>query len=111
MRIAAGAVAKAGQNRRFAGEDLKRGQVVFEAGQFVRPVELGMLASLGIGEVTVYRKLRVAYFSTGDELKSIGTPLAAGEIYDSNRYTLHGMLARLHCDAIDMGVVPDVPEA
>ena len=111
VRVASGAVTKAGQNRRFAGEDLKRGQVVFEAGQFVRPVELGMLASLGIGEVSVFRKLRVAYFSTGDELKSIGTPLAAGEIYDSNRYTLYGMLARLNCDAIDMGVVPDVPDA
>jgi molybdopterin molybdotransferase len=111
VRVAAGAVTKAGQNRRFAGEDLKRGQVVFEAGQYVRPAELGMLASLGIGEVTVFRKLRVAYFSTGDELKSIGTPLAAGEIYDSNRYTLHGMLSRLNCDAIDMGVVPDVPDA
>ena len=111
VRIAQGAVAKAGQNRRFAGEDVKRGQVVFESGQFVRPAELGMLASLGIGEVTVFRKLRVAYFSTGDELKSIGTPLAAGEIYDSNRYTLNGMLARLHCDALDMGVVPDVPDA
>jgi molybdopterin molybdotransferase len=111
VRIAAGAVGKAGQNRRFAGEDLKRGQVVFRAGQLVHPAELGMLASLGIGEVTVYRKLRVAYFSTGDELKSIGTPLAAGEIYDSNRYTLHGMLARLDCDTLDMGVVPDIPEA
>ena len=70
-----------------------------------------MLASLGIGEVTVFRKLRVAFFSTGDELKSIGTPLAAGEIYDSNRYTLYGMLARLNCEAIDMGVIPDAPEA
>jgi molybdopterin molybdotransferase len=111
VRVAHGAVTKKGQNRRFAGEDLKRGEVVFESGQFVRAAELGMLASLGIGEVTVFRKLRVAYFSTGDELKSIGTPLAAGEIYDSNRYTLHGMLARLNCDAIDMGVVPDVPDA
>jgi molybdopterin molybdotransferase len=111
VRIAAGAAGKAGQNRRFAGEDLKRGQIVFGAGQLVHPAELGMLASLGIGEVTVYRKLRVAFFSTGDELKSIGTPLAAGEIYDSNRYTLYGMLSALHCDMIDMGVVPDVPEA
>ena len=111
VRVAAGALAKAGQNRRFAGEDLKSGQVVFEAGQFVRPAELGMLASLGIGEVTVFRKLRVAYFSTGDELKSVGTPLSAGEIYDSNRYTLYGMLSRLHCDAIDMGVIPDAPDA
>ena len=111
VRVAAGAVSKEGQNRRFAGEDLKQGQVVFEAGQPVHPAELGMLASLGINEVTVYRKLRVAFFSTGDELKSIGTALAEGEIYDSNRYTLYGMLVRLNCEILDMGVVPDVPEA
>ncbi len=86
---------KAGQNRRFAGEDLKRGAIVFRAGQPVRPAELGMLASLGIDEVSVYRKLRVAFFSTGDELRSIGQPLGEGEIYDSNRYTLYGMLTRL----------------
>ena len=110
VRIPAGALPKAGQNRRFAGEDLKQGQVVFQVGQPVRPAELGMLASLGIGEVTVYRKLRVAFFSTGDELKSVGTALAEGQIYDSNRYTLHGMLTRLNCDMVDMGVVPDVPE-
>jgi molybdopterin molybdotransferase len=109
VRVPAGALSKAGMNRRFAGEDLKQGQVVFVAGQPLRPAELGMLASLGIGEVTVYRRLRVAFFSTGDELKSIGTPLAAGEIYDSNRYTLYGMLTRLNCDIVDMGVVPDVP--
>lgn len=109
--IAPGALTKAGQNRRFAGEDLKAGQVVFRTGQRVHPAELGMMASLGIGEVTVYRRLRVAFFSTGDELKSIGTPLAAGDIYDSNRYTLHGMLARLDCEMLDMGVVPDIPEA
>jgi molybdopterin molybdotransferase len=108
--IPAGAVIKAGQNRRFAGEDLKRGQRVFHAGQPVRPAELGMIASLGINEVSVYRRLRVAFFSTGDELKSIGTPIRAGELYDSNRYTLHGMLTRLGCETIDMGVVPDVPE-
>jgi len=110
VRIPAGALPKAGQNRRFAGEDLRQGEVVFQVGQPVRPAELGMLASLGIGEVTVYRKLRVAFFSTGDELKSIGTPLAEGDIYDSNRYTLYGMLTRLNCDIVDMGVVPDVPE-
>lgn len=110
VRIAVGAVAKAGQNRRFAGEDLKAGQIVFPLGQRVHPAELGMLASLGIGEVTVYRKLRVAFFSTGDELKSIGMPLGAGEIYDSNRYTLFGMLTRLGCDIVDMGVVRDVPD-
>ncbi|HEV2978889.1 MAG TPA: gephyrin-like molybdotransferase Glp [Casimicrobiaceae bacterium] len=109
--IPAGAVTKAGSNRRFAGEDLKQGQTVFRAGQRLRPPELGMIASLGIGEISVVRKLRVAFFSTGDELKPIGTPLAAGEVYDSNRYTLHGMLTRLHCEVIDMGVVADVPAA
>ena len=100
VHIPPGALAKVGQHRRFAGEDLKPGQRVFSAGQPVRPAELGMLASLGLGEVTVFRKLRVAFFSTGDELKSIGTSLAAGEIYDSNRYTLYGMLMRLHCDVV-----------
>lgn len=111
VAIPAGAVTKAGSNRRFAGEDLKQGQTVFRAGQRLRPAELGMIASLGIGEVGAYRKLRVAFFSTGDELKSIGTPLSPGEVYDSNRYTLHGMLTRLNCEVIDMGVVPDVPAA
>ncbi|HKP65345.1 MAG TPA: gephyrin-like molybdotransferase Glp [Casimicrobiaceae bacterium] len=111
VTIPPGAISRAGQNRRFAGEDMKRGAIVLRAGQPVRPAELGMLASLGIGECTVYRKLRVAFFSTGDELRSLGQPLGAGEIYDSNRYTLYGMLTRLHCDVVDMGVVPDVPEA
>ncbi|MDQ6621565.1 MAG: molybdopterin molybdotransferase MoeA [Pseudomonadota bacterium] len=111
VTITAGAVSKAGQNRRFAGEDLRSGAVVFTAGQRVRPAELGMLASLGIGEVSVFRRLRVAFFSTGDELKSVGSALASGEIYDSNRYTLYGMLIRLDCEVLDLGVVPDVPDA
>ena len=111
VTIAAGAVSRAGENRRFAGEDLKRGATVFRVGQPVRPAELGMLASLGLNEVVVYRKLRVAFFSTGDELRSIGQPLASGEVYDSNRYTLYGMLTRLNCDVVDIGVVPDVPDA
>ena len=110
VRVSAGALSKAGQNRRFAGEDLKLGQVVFQVGQPIRPAELGMLASLGISEVSVFRKLRVAFFSTGDELKSVGTALATGQIYDSNRYTLYGMLTRLNCDMVDMGVIPDIPE-
>src|SRR5215831_6999583 len=110
VHVAAGALSKRGQNRRFAGEDLKRGEIVLRAGDPVHAAELGMIASLGIGEVAVYRRLRVAFFSTGDELKSIGTPLAAGEIYDSNRYTLFGMLARLGCEVVDMGVVKDTPE-
>lgn len=101
---------KRGQNRRFAGEDLKQGQVVFAAGHLVKPADLGLIASLGIGEVKVYRRLRVAFFSTGDELASIGQPLPEGHVYDSNRYTLYGMLARLEVEIIDMGVVRDDPK-
>src|SRR5690606_26759084 len=73
------------------------------------PAELGLIASLGSAEVTVHRRLRVAFFSTGDELASIGHPLAPGQIYDSNRYTLYGALTRLGCELLDMGVIPDEP--
>jgi molybdopterin molybdotransferase len=107
--VAFAAGQRPGQNVRQAGEDLARGSVALSRGRIVRPAELGLLASLGIGEVTVYRPLRVAFFSTGDELKSIGSTLGEGEIYDSNRYTLHGMLTRLGCEVMDMGVVADDP--
>jgi len=100
-----------GQNVRTAGEDVECGQVVLESGRRVDPANLGLLASLGLGEVSVYRKIRVAYFSTGDELRSIGEPLGLGEIYDSNRYTLFGMLTRLGAEIIDMGVVRDTRQA
>jgi len=108
--VRVGTGVRPGQYRRFAGEDLKQGQTVFEKGQLLGPAELGMLASLGINEVSVFRKLRVAFFSTGDELKAIGQPLNYGEIYDSNRYTLYAMLTRLNCEVLDLGVIPDVPE-
>ena len=98
-----------GQNVRYAGEDLKQGAVALAKGRIIRPAELGLLASLGIGEVSVVRPLRVVFFSTGDELVSIGLPLAEGQIYDSNRYTIHGMLTRMGCEVIDMGVVRDDP--
>jgi molybdopterin molybdotransferase len=98
------------QHLRRAGEDLKTGQVALKRGELLRPAEIGLIASLGIGEIAVYRKLRVAFFSTGDELRSIGTPLGVGQIYDSNRYTIHGMLTRLGCEVIDMGVVRDDPK-
>jgi molybdopterin molybdotransferase len=101
---------KAGQNVRAAGEDLKAGVPVLQAGQALRAAEIGLIASLGIGEVEVKRRLRVAFFSTGDELVSIGTPLKQGEVYDSNRYTLHGMLTRLGVEITDMGVVRDDPK-
>ncbi len=100
---------KKSQNVRYAGEDLKAGAVALAKGRIVRPAELGLMASLGIGEVGVVRPLRVVFFSTGDELVSIGNPLAEGQIYDSNRYTLHGMLTRMGCEVIDMGVIPDNP--
>jgi molybdopterin molybdotransferase len=100
---------KTGQSVREAGEDLRAGSVALRRGRIVRPAELGLIASLGIGEVAVYRPLRVAFFSTGDELKGVGTALAEGEIYDSNRYTIHGMLTRLGCEPLDLGVVRDDP--
>jgi molybdopterin molybdotransferase len=100
---------KRGQHVREAGEDLREGATALLAGQQIRPAELGLIASLGIGEVLVYRPLRVAYFSTGDELVQIGMPLDAGQLYDSNRYTLHGMLTRMGMEAIDLGVVADNP--
>jgi molybdopterin molybdotransferase len=101
---------KRGMNMRYAGEDLKQDQVVLAVGHLMRAADLGLIASLGLGEVNVYRKLRVAFFSTGDELVSIGQALGAGQVYDSNRYTLYGMLTRLNVEIIDMGVVRDDPE-
>jgi molybdopterin molybdotransferase len=100
---------KHGQNVRYAGEDLKIGVPVLAPGKSLRPAELGLIASLGIGEVRVKRRLRVAFFATGDELASIGAPLRQGEVYDSNRYTIHGMLARLGVEIADLGVVRDDP--
>jgi molybdopterin molybdotransferase len=109
VRIPAGQ--RSGQNVRLRGADIARGGSVFKRGQPLRPAEIGMLASLGIGEVSVVRRLRVAFFSTGDELVPIGNPLAAGQIYDSNRYTIHGMLHRLGCEVLDLGLVRDDPAA
>jgi molybdopterin molybdotransferase len=98
---------KKAQNVRYAGEDLTKGKIILAPGRLIRPAEIGLIASLGIGEVKVKRRLRVAFFATGDELASIGQALKEGEVYDSNRYTLHGMLARLGVEITDMGVVRD----
>jgi molybdopterin molybdotransferase len=100
---------KRGQNTRAAGEDLKTGVPVLTIGHALGPSELGLIASLGLAEVRVRRRLRVAFFSTGDELASVGAPLAEGQVYDSNRYTLYGMLSRLGVEIRDMGVVRDDP--
>ncbi|MRW92131.1 molybdenum cofactor guanylyltransferase [Duganella sp. FT80W] len=101
----------AGANLRRAGEDLPQGGIAIPAGKLLRPADLGLIASLGIAEVSVRRKLKVAFFSTGDELRSLGEKLDQGCVYDSNRYTLFGMLTRLGCEVIDMGVVRDDPQA
>jgi molybdopterin molybdotransferase len=110
VTLRAGAI-RAGDNRRLAGEDLKAGSPALKAGRVIRPADLGLCASLGFAEIPVQRRLRVAFFSTGDELRSIGETLDEGCVYDSNRYTIYGMLQRLGCEIIDMGVVRDSPEA
>jgi molybdopterin molybdotransferase len=110
IAIPAGAV-RPGDNRRLAGEDLARGEAALAAGRVLKPADIGLLASLGQAEVAVRRRLRVAFFSTGDELRSIGEPLDAGCVYDSNRYTIHAMLTRLGVELLDLGVVRDDPAA
>ena len=101
---------KAGQNVRAAGEDIAAGQAVLAPGKRLTAADIGVLASLGLVEVSVYRRLKVAFFSTGDELRAVGEPLGPGEIHDSNRYTLYGMLKKLAVEIIDMGVVKDQRE-
>ena len=98
-----------GDNRRLCGEDIGAGQIALEAGNRLTPAALGLLASLGVAQVKVWRKLKVAYFSTGNEILSLGEPPREGAVYDSNRYTVFGLLARLGVEMIDLGVVPDEP--
>jgi molybdopterin molybdotransferase len=102
-------VVRPGDNRRHAGEDLMQGQPALTAGTRLGPAACGLVASLGIARVSVRPRLRVAYFSTGDEILSLGEPPREGAVYDSNRYTVHGLLTRLGCEVIDMGVVRDDP--
>ncbi len=96
-----------GENIRRAGEDLQAGATLLPAGRRLTAADLGVVASAGRADVSVMRPLRVAFFSTGDELRSVGEPLGPGEIYDSNRYTLYGMLTLLGVEVLDMGVVSD----
>ncbi len=102
-------VLKTGDNRRFKGEDLMEGSVALAKGTLLAPAALGLVASLGLPTVTVYRRLRVAYFSTGDEILSLGEPPREGAVYDSNRYTVFGLLTRMGVEVIDLGVVRDEP--
>lgn len=110
-RIRFTADVRTGQNIRRAGEDIQQGDKVLAAGVRLGAAELPLIASLGIGEVEVVRRLRVAIFSTGDELQPVGQPLAAGQIYDTNRFTVRLMLDQLGCEVIDLGIIRDDPQA
>ena len=100
-----------GQNVRMAGEDIPINGQVLSKRKHLTPADIGLIASVGISKVNVFKKLRVAFFSTGDELKPVGSKLEVGQIYDSNRYTIHGMLSRLGVEIIDLGVIEDKREA
>jgi len=108
IRIATGH--KQGQNVRQAGEDIAKDSIVLTNGHYIHAADLGVMASIGIGDIEVYRKPRIAFFSTGDELRPVGDTLGTGDIYDSNRYSLHGMLSQLNVEIIDLGIVKDNPE-
>lgn len=96
-----------GQNIRAAGEDIRQDQVILKQGVKLRAQELGLAASIGTHLLPVKRKIRVGIFFTGDELVEPGNPLAAGKIYDSNRYTLTGLLQQMDCEIVDLGIVGD----
>jgi molybdopterin molybdotransferase len=110
ITVAAGVV-RPGDNRRARGEDLQQGKTALSAGAVLTPAALGLLASLGMPTVRVFRRLRVAYFSTGDEILSLGEAHRAGAVFDSNRYTVWAMLQRMGIECVDLGVVRDDPGA
>ncbi len=107
IRVSAGHVKF--QNVRQAGEDIGKGSTVLEEGHLIQAADLGVIASIGIGKVDVYRRPRIAFFSTGDELRPLGDTLDVGDIYDSNRYSLYGLLTQLNVETIDLGAVKDRP--
>jgi len=109
-RVQLNALPDRGAHVRSAGEDIKSGDLALSAGTLLRPAHIGVLASIGLAEVDVRRRPRVAFFSTGDELCQVGTQTQPGQIYDSNRYTMFGMLQRLGVEIVDLGVIRDRPD-
>ncbi len=107
ITVPTAAIVMAGANVRRAGEDMEIGELAIAAGRRLGPAHLGLAASLGFSELPVLRRPRVAFFSNGDELRAVGSALARGELYDSNRYTLYGMLSGLGVEMVDLGIVPD----
>ncbi|MHB1352896.1 MAG: molybdopterin molybdotransferase MoeA [Thiobacillus sp.] len=109
--VVVNAMPRAGENIRRAGEDIAAGAEVLAAGTRIGAAEMGLAASVGAAGLPVFRRLKVACFFTGDELVTPGTPLRPGQIYNSNRYTLSGLVQGLGCELIDLGIVPDTLEA
>jgi molybdopterin molybdotransferase len=110
VHVEAGVI-RAGENRRRRGEDLAAGRPALQAGRVLKPADMGLLASLGVARAPVFRRLRVALFSTGNEIRTLGQPLDPGCVYDSNRYSLMGALQRLGMEVVDLGLVRDDPQA
>jgi len=110
VHVEAGVI-RAGENRRRRGEDLAAGRPAVQAGRVLKPADMGLIASLGVERVPAFRRLRVALFSTGDEIRTLGQPLEPGCVYDSNRYSLMGALQRLGMEVVDLGLVRDDPQA
>ncbi|MBV1951402.1 MAG: molybdopterin molybdotransferase MoeA, partial [Cycloclasticus sp.] len=95
------------ENVRDIASDIKQGNIIVDKGKLIKPADIGLLASCGVADIAVYKKLTVGFFSTGDELISIGQQPLLGEIFDSNRYTLHALLEEAGVTALDLGVIPD----